>query len=129
SSTDASTERRKPKTHPAAPVPALPRAPMHMPESGRGGGVVHPPGPVGFPRLAGAPPGGRRAVLQEVQMTEDTTSRGQGAPATGDEPAHDPADVDRDHGRRAGTDEGTATHHTDIIGRTDPAATRPGATI
>jgi len=62
-------------------------------------------------------------------MTEDTTSRGQGAPATGDEPAHDPADVDRDHGRRAGTDEGTATHHTDIIGRTDPAATRPGATI
>ncbi|EFV92270.1 hypothetical protein G6030_11905 [Dietzia sp. E1] len=36
---------------------------------------------------------------------------------------------DREHGRRAGTDEGTATHHTGIIGRAEPSADRPGATV
>ncbi|TCW26861.1 hypothetical protein [Dietzia cinnamea] len=35
----------------------------------------------------------------------------------------------REHGRRAGTDEGTATHHTGIIGRAEPSADRPGATV
>lgn len=44
-------------------------------------------------------------------------------------PERDPAAEDREHGRRAGTDEGTATHHTDVIGRAEPAAKRPGATI
>lgn len=41
----------------------------------------------------------------------------------------DPANEDRDHGRRAGTDEGTATHHADVIGRVEPSAKRPGASI
>ncbi len=44
-------------------------------------------------------------------------------------PKRDPAAEDREHGRRAGTDDGTATHHTEVIGRAEPAATRPGATI
>lgn len=44
-------------------------------------------------------------------------------------PDRDPAAEDRDHGRRAGTDEGTATHHTDVIGRAEPGAKRPGASI
>lgn len=44
-------------------------------------------------------------------------------------PDRDPGREDRQHGRRAGTDEGTATHHTDVIGRVEPAATRPGASI
>ncbi|WP_235026694.1 cupin domain-containing protein [Dietzia lutea] len=36
---------------------------------------------------------------------------------------------DREHGRRAGTDEGTATHHTGIIGRAEPSADRPGTNV
>lgn len=35
----------------------------------------------------------------------------------------------REHGSRAGTDEGTATHHTDVIGRVEPFARRPRASI
>ena len=47
-------------------------------------------------------------------------------PAT---PDRDPAAEDREHGRRAGTDEGTYTHHTDVIGRGEPSEKRPGASI
>lgn len=47
-------------------------------------------------------------------------------PAT---PDRDPAAEDREHGRPAGTDEGTATHHTDVIGRGEPSEKRPGASI
>lgn len=60
-------------------------------------------------------------------MSEEATPPGQDAAAAG--PARDPATEDRDSGRRAGTDEGTATHHSGIIGRVDPSATRPGATV
>ena len=41
----------------------------------------------------------------------------------------DPGSEDREHGRRAGTDQGEATHHTDVIGRVEPSAKRPGASI
>lgn len=44
-------------------------------------------------------------------------------------PDRDLAAEDREHGRRAGTDEGTATHHTDVIGRVEPNEKRPGASI
>lgn len=44
-------------------------------------------------------------------------------------PDRDPGREDRHHGRRAGTDEGTATHHTDVIGRVEPSAKRPGASV
>ncbi|KAA0917021.1 cupin domain-containing protein [Dietzia sp. ANT_WB102] len=60
-------------------------------------------------------------------MTEDTTPPGRGATTGG--PTRDPATEDRASGRRAGTDEGTATHHTDIIGRAEPSAKRPGAAV
>lgn len=36
---------------------------------------------------------------------------------------------DRDHGSRAGTTEGTATHLTDIIGRAEPFENRPRASV
>ena len=58
----------------------------------------------------------------------EATSPGRDAEASGG-PARDPVAEDRDHGRRAGTDEGIATHHSDVIGRATPSATRPGATI
>ena len=58
----------------------------------------------------------------------EATSPGRGAGAPGGS-TRDPAAEDRDHGRRAGTDEGAATHHTDVIGRATPSATRPGATV
>ncbi|MGX1859028.1 cupin domain-containing protein [Dietzia sp. NPDC055340] len=60
-----------------------------------------------------------------------TTEDAAPAPGTADSVAapRDPGREDREHGRRAGTDEGTATHHTDVIGRADPAAERPGASI
>ena len=61
-------------------------------------------------------------------MPEDATSPSRDA-AGDDGPSHDPSSGDRAHGRRAGTDEGTATHHTGIIGRAEPAATRPGASV
>lgn len=61
-------------------------------------------------------------------MSEEATSPGQG-PGTTAGPTRDPATEDRDHGRRSGTDEGTATHHTDIIGRAEPSEKRPGATV
>lgn len=41
----------------------------------------------------------------------------------------DPANEEREHGRRAGTDEGVASHHTDVIGRVEPREKRPGASI
>lgn len=44
-------------------------------------------------------------------------------------PDREPATQDREHGRRAGTDEGTATHHTDVIRRVEPSENRPGASI
>ena len=61
-------------------------------------------------------------------MSEEATSDGREAGAAGGY-TRDPEDEGRDHGRRAGTDEGTATHHTDVIGRAAPSATRPGATV
>ena len=44
-------------------------------------------------------------------------------------PDRDLGAEDREHGRRAGTDEGTATHHTDVIGRVEPTGKGPGASI
>ena len=44
-------------------------------------------------------------------------------------PDRDPAAEGREHGRRAGTDEGTASHHTDVIGRVEPTEKRPGASV
>ena len=44
-------------------------------------------------------------------------------------PDRDPAAEGREHGRRAGTDEGTASHHTDVIGRIEPTEKRPGASV
>lgn len=36
---------------------------------------------------------------------------------------------EREHGRKAGTSEGTATHLIDIIGRAEPLAKGPGAAV
>lgn len=44
-------------------------------------------------------------------------------------PSRDPGTEDREQGRRAGTDEGTASHHTDVVGRVEPREDRPGASI
>lgn len=41
----------------------------------------------------------------------------------------DPGAEDREHGERAGTDDGTATHVTGIIGRVEPFPDRPRASI
>ncbi|MFN3338554.1 MAG: cupin domain-containing protein [Dietzia sp.] len=47
-------------------------------------------------------------------------------PEDGSEPV---ARDEREHGSRAGTTEGTATHLTDIIGRAEPSENRPRATV
>ena len=41
----------------------------------------------------------------------------------------DPGAGDRDFRRKPGTDEGTATHHTGIIGRVEPTGSRPRAAV
>lgn len=51
-------------------------------------------------------------------MSSDDTNSGR-----------DLAAEDREHGRKAGTDEGVASHHTDVIGRVKPREKRPGASI
>lgn len=60
-------------------------------------------------------------------MSEDPQSPGE-VTAAGT-PTRAAAGEDRDHGRRAGTDEGTATHHTGVIGRARPGPSRPGASV
>ena len=49
-------------------------------------------------------------------------------PTTTDD-ERDPGSEDREHGDRAGTDHGTATHMTGVIGRVDPFDSRPRASI
>lgn len=50
-------------------------------------------------------------------------------PATPAPTSVDSTRDDRDHGSRAGTTEGTATHLTDIIGREEPFENRPRASV